>query len=134
MSQEENVQETVAEVVRPQVRISDCKRMLKEGMDRKQIAAHYGVPVSVMAEKVWSLPELKGLKTKKIYDLEVINDIEEAGEAVQVVENMVPATEEDLVAPDTTVEAAPVVTTESNQAFADMQGNLEEVQTEDSWK
>jgi hypothetical protein len=35
------------------------------------------------------------LKTKKIYDLEVINDIEEAIEAVQVVENMVPATEED---------------------------------------
>jgi hypothetical protein len=30
--------------------------MLKEGMDRKQIA-HYGVPeVSVMVEKVWSLP------------------------------------------------------------------------------
>jgi hypothetical protein len=106
---------SIAPRPRPQVRISDCKRMLKEGMDRKAIAAYYGIPVSTMAEKVWSHPELKGLKTKKVYELDLIDDtvVADFPEVAEVVDEQV---DEE------------VVTTEANVAFSDMQAEVGEAE------
>jgi hypothetical protein len=116
---QEGTQQVQSEAIapRPQVRISDCKRMLKEGMDRKAIAAHYGIPASAMAEKVWSHPELKGLKTKKIYEIDLIDDtlVEEVAEVAELAE-LAEVVDEELV------------TTEANVAFSDMQAEVGETE------
>lgn len=56
------------------ITISGVKDLLSEGKSRKEIAEHYGVPMSVMKEKVWSHPELKNLKAKKGHNIELIDD------------------------------------------------------------
>ena len=43
------------------VTVSGVKELLKQGLDRKQIAAHYGKSVAEMAREVWSNPKLKNL-------------------------------------------------------------------------
>lgn len=120
MSQEENA--TNVAPVAPRISINQCKAFLKEGKTRKEIAEYYGVPVSVMAEKVWSHPELKGLKTKKIFALELIDDTKEVSqEAVQAEEEVAAMVPVEGVS-ETVSEVESEVTTESNEAFA---GNLQ---------
>jgi hypothetical protein len=76
-----------------------------------RIAAYYGIPASAMAEKVWSHPELKGLKTKKVYELDLIDDtvVADFPEIAEVVDEE-------------------VVTTEANVAFSDMQAEVGEAE------
>ena len=59
---------------RIKVTIPDVKALLDQGKTRKEIAEYYGVPMSVMKIKVWSHPDLKNLKAKKQYDIELIDD------------------------------------------------------------
>ena len=47
---------------KPQVKVSDVLELLNQGKDRKEIAEHYGIPVSVMARTVWQHPKLKNKK------------------------------------------------------------------------
>ena len=120
--------EAVAEAVAPRVSITQCQTFLKEGKTRKEIAEYYNLPVSVMAEKVWSHPALKGLKTKKIYNIEVVDDrvfAEEAVVANDAVAAMVEVnTEEVLDMPEPATLEEVNTTTEANVAFADLQGDL----------
>jgi len=62
------------------VTVSGVKALLKEGLDRKQIAAHYGKSVAEMAREVWSNPKLKNLKKKAEPTIVLVDD--EEGEAV----------------------------------------------------
>ena len=59
---------------KPQVKVSDVLELLNQGKDRKEIAEHYGIPVSVMARTVWQHPKLKNKKAKKQYDIVVEDD------------------------------------------------------------
>lgn len=134
MSENQNTEATVEAVApRFQVSIAQCQAFLKEGKTRKEIAEYYNLPMSVMAEKVWSNPALKGLKTKKIYNVELVDDRVLAEEAV--VANDAVAAMAEVTAEEVTVVPAPEMevetTTEANVAFSDLQGTLEEVaQTE----
>lgn len=131
MSENQNT-EAVVEAVAPRVSITQCQTFLKEGKTRKEIAEYYNLPMSVMAEKVWSHPALKGLKTKKIYNVELVDDrvlAEEAVVANDAVAAMVEVTAETIVPEPATLEEANT-TTEANVAFSDLQGELNEVETE----
>jgi hypothetical protein len=57
--------------------IPEVLEMLKSGKTRKEIAQHYGMPLSAMKEKVFSHSDLKGRKTKKTYDIEVFDSAED---------------------------------------------------------
>jgi len=57
-----------------QINRSEVLSLLDQGKTRKEIAAHFGVPMSVMKAKIWSDPSLKNLKAKKHYDLELVHD------------------------------------------------------------
>lgn len=59
---------------KPQVKVSDVLELLNQGKDRKEIAEHYGIPVSVMARTVWQHPKLKNRKAKKQYDIVIEDD------------------------------------------------------------
>lgn len=59
-----------------QVVIEDIKEMLENGKTRKEIAEHYDLPLSVLRKQVFSHPELKGKKTKKVYDIKVVHSEE----------------------------------------------------------
>lgn len=107
---------------KPQVKVSDVLELLNQGKDRKEIAEHYGIPVSVMARTVWQHPKLKNKKAKKQYDIVIEDDtvdpaqttleqliaevetegIAEANAAEAVVEEV--ATQENVEATSETVE------------------------------
>jgi len=121
--------EAVETAVKPKVSIIQCQQFLKEGKTRKEIAEYYGVPMSVMAEQVWSHPALKGLKTKRVFELELVDDREVVETATQAV------IAEEAVLAMTEVVAEDVVTTEANQAFADnLQGEIGEEVSTSNWK
>jgi len=63
--------------------IPEVLEMLKSGKTRKEIAQHYGMPLSAMKEKVFSHPDLKNRKTKKTYDIEVFDSAEDLEESNQ---------------------------------------------------
>ena len=50
----------------PKVKVSDVLKMLEEGKDRKDIAAHYGLNAN-QTKDLFGHPKLKGKKTKKDY-------------------------------------------------------------------
>jgi len=65
-----------------QIVVEDIQDMLKAGKTRKDIAEHYDLPITWMAENVFNHPDLKGLKTKKTYDVVVVkrSDVQGTGE------------------------------------------------------
>jgi len=67
----------------PRVGIKQVKQMLQDGKTRKEIAEHYGKSQAEMNATVWQHPELKGLKTKKIHYVEIVED----EDAVEVAAN-----------------------------------------------
>lgn len=76
-----------------EITISGVKSLLNEGKSRKEIALHYGVPMSVMKEKVWSHPDLKNLKAKKGHNVVLIDDtVENSSVTEKVTQEITPDT------------------------------------------
>jgi hypothetical protein len=73
--------------VNRQVTISEVISLLDQGKSRKEIAEYYNIPMSVMAEKIFSHPKLKGLKAKKQYHINLIDDTDISVEDNITVEN-----------------------------------------------
>jgi hypothetical protein len=48
--------------------------MLSEGKTRKEIAAHYELPLSALSKSVFQHPDLKNKKSKKVYEIALIED------------------------------------------------------------
>lgn len=90
MADLENAKEVKAT---PQIRLSDVIQMITEGKDRKEIAAHYGKPMSVMTATVFKHPSIKNLRTIKERDFEIVDDL---GEETVVIHasKMITGTEE----------------------------------------
>ncbi len=86
-----NTQEGTQEVQVKEIKISEVKALLADGLDRKQIAAHYGKSVAEMARTVWSNPKLKNLKKKSAPSIALIDD--EADDAEEVAETAVEVAE-----------------------------------------
>lgn len=80
-----NTQESAAVVVEvKEIKVSEVKALLDQGLDRKEIAAHYGKSVAEMARVVWSNPALKNLKKKSAPSIVLINDeVAETGEVAE---------------------------------------------------
>lgn len=95
----------MSETTKKQVGIKNIQAMLKQGMTRKQIAAHYDLPLSYMQANIFNHEDLKGLKTAKTYNVEVV---EEEGIVENTTTNAV--VEEEQTAP------APAMAYASNQA------------------
>lgn len=98
------------------ITISGVKDLLSEGKSRKEIAEYYGVPMSVMKEKVWSHPELKNLKAKKGHNIELIDDTVE-----EVASEMSSEAEQDV----------PQIPSPESQNVLDAENVTEEVQKEE---
>ena len=77
-----NLQENAAVEVK-EIKVSEVKALLDQGLDRKEIAAHFGKSVAEMARTVWSSPKLKNLK-KKAAPTAVLVDDEDAVEETVV--------------------------------------------------
>jgi hypothetical protein len=61
-------------IVKKEVSLSEIKQMLSEGKTRKEIAAHYELPLSALSKSVFQHPDLKNKKSKKIYEIALIED------------------------------------------------------------
>ena len=86
----------MSETTKKQVGIKNIQAMLKQGMTRKQIAAHYDLPLSYMQTNIFNHPDLKGLKTAKSYNVElveeeIIAENEATANVVEGVEQSAPA-------------------------------------------
>lgn len=88
-----------------QVGIKNIKQMLNNGMDRKAIAKHYGVPFAQMAEEVFNHPDLVGIKVKKAR--KPIQVVDREGEATDSTATPAAEVAEEENASQTTYEAAP---------------------------
>jgi len=83
-----NTQEGTAVAVEvKEIKVSEVKALLEQGLDRKEIAAFYGKAVAEMARVVWSDSALKNLKKKSAPSIVLIND--EVAEASVVAETSV---------------------------------------------
>lgn len=93
-----NTQEgTAVAVEKKEIKVSEVKALLEQGLDRKEIAAHYGKSVAEMARVVWSDSALKNLKKKSAPSIVLINDevAETAEAAAEIAEDVADnATEE----------------------------------------
>jgi len=76
-----------------EIKVSEVKALLEQGLDRKEIAAHYGKSVAEMARTVWSNPKLKNLKKKSAPTIVLVDDEDAVVETV-VETNTEAATEE----------------------------------------
>lgn len=63
------------ETKRKQIVVSEVLDLLNSGKTRKEIAEHYGKPLSVMNATVFKHPEIKNIKTKKELDFEIVDDL-----------------------------------------------------------
>jgi hypothetical protein len=61
-------------IVKKEVSLSEIKQMLSEGKTRKEIAAHYELPLSALSKSVFQHPDLKNKKSKKVYEIALIED------------------------------------------------------------
>jgi hypothetical protein len=117
---------------KPSVKVSEVLELLEQGKDRKEIAEHYGLPVSVMARTVWQHPKLKNRKAKKQYDVQIeddtvdaaqtdiISQIAEAEGDREVTENNVPT--EEVVATETEEFVETTETEEASQEEVEVAG------------
>ena len=99
------------------ITIPGVKELLNQGKSRKEIAEHFGVPMSVMKEKVWSHPELKNLKAKKQYDIELLGEEPATEVAKEEVQAEVTQTVEE------TVQVNPISEVPSDVAQAETTGH-----------
>jgi hypothetical protein len=61
-------------IVKKEVSLNEIKQMLSEGKTRKEIAAHYELPLSALSKSVFQHPDLKNKKSKKVYEIALIED------------------------------------------------------------
>lgn len=61
------------------VSVQEVEKLLEEGMNRQEIAEHYGISYSILQKTVFQHPKLKGRKPKKVYDIEVFDEEENGG-------------------------------------------------------
>jgi len=80
----------MSETTKKQVGIKNIQAMLKQGMTRKEIAAHYNLPLSYMQANIFNHEDLKGLKTAKSYNVELVEEegITESAATETVVEEV----------------------------------------------
>jgi len=64
-----------------QIKISDVVALLQEGKTRKEIAEHYDIPQSSV-KKIFQHPKLKGKKSHKTPDYELVDDVSEDGTVI----------------------------------------------------
>lgn len=79
--------------VMPVVKASEIETMLNEGKSRKEIAAHYGIPVARLSKVIKACPQLAG-KKKATSPFVFQNDLEETpvkADAAEPVNAHVPA-------------------------------------------
>ena len=57
-----------------QITVSAVKELLNQGLDRKEIAVHFGMSVAAMARDVWGHPALKNLKAKRESNIILVDD------------------------------------------------------------
>lgn len=62
-------------VVKKTVSLEEIKSLLAQGKSRKEIAQYYELPLSAM-KGVFSHPELKNKKAKKLYEVTLVEEIE----------------------------------------------------------
>ena len=78
-----NTQEGTATAVEvKEIKVSEVKALLDQGLDRKEIAAHFGKSVAEMARTVWSSPKLKNLKKKAAPTVVLVDDEDAVEETV----------------------------------------------------
>lgn len=104
------------------ITVSGVKALLEQGMDRKEIAEHFGKSVAEMKREVWSNPALKNLKKKSASTITLIDDTVETAETAEapvaesVAESVVEQAVENVEAPVVQEEVAqsPSVDTGAN--------------------
>jgi len=82
-----------------QVKVSEVKELLNQGLDRKQIAAHFGKSVAEMAREVWSNPKLKNLKKKGAPTIVLVDDEEDESVTEEVAADVQEEVQEEAAAP-----------------------------------
>ena len=81
---------------------SAIKQMLTDGKTRQQIADHFGVSLGLLINAMKNIPELQGLKTRKV--LQIVNDLA-PGYSESVTEEVSPVVNAEPVAEKEPVEA-----------------------------
>jgi hypothetical protein len=60
------------------ITVQEVEQLLEKGLQRPEIAEHFGVPLSILQKTVFQHPKLKGRKAKKIYNIEIVDEEENA--------------------------------------------------------
>lgn len=106
-----------------QVVIEDVRDMLLDGVKRREICKHYGVPYVAM-KPVFDHPLIKGMRVRKKNDLKIVvvsredanNDVEQDN---TVVENSDTAIAEDTVVVENSQNSEEPGNLEESQSFSD---------------